>query len=115
MAGELGPRGPRLLVQLERIDLPGGEPGPGWAWWCPGCCSHHAVVTPPWTVTGADSERPSIVPSVVVRDGSGRVTCHSIVREGRILFLTDCTHPWAGQELPLEPAEPEPPGAGREF
>lgn len=96
-------------MRLERIDLPGGAPGPGWAWWCPGCCSHHAVVGSRWSVTGAETDRPSIVPSVVVHGPDGGILCHSIVREGRIQFLSDSAHPWAGQELPLEPAEPEPP------
>jgi hypothetical protein len=97
------------LSQLERIDLPGGEPGPGWAWWCPGCLSHHAVDRR-WSVSEPETAAPSIVPSVVVRDSSGRVACHSLIRAGVIEFFSDCAHPWAGNSLPMEPFEP--PGWG---
>lgn len=92
-------------MRLARVELQGGLPGPGWAWWCPGCCTHHAVDEARWSVTGAESSRPSIVPSVVVRDAAGAVVCHSYVREGSIEFLSDCRHPLAGATRPLEPLD----------
>lgn len=96
----------RPFGRLERIDLPGGAPGPGWAWWCPGCQSHHAV-DGRWAVMDPDGAAPSIVPSVVVRDGNGLVLCHSIVRDGVLDYLTDSAHPWAGASVRMEPFEPQ--------
>ena len=72
---------------------------------CPGCRSHHWV----WVVGGKAGqqwewnksvEAPTFSPSVLVtysgRDAdthSGLPSiCHSFVREGRIEFLSDCTH-----------------------
>ncbi len=91
-----------LLGRLERVDLPGGRPGPGWAWYCPGCASHHAV-DDRWTVTAADTGAPTIVPSVVVRDAAGAVVCHAFIRAGVIEYLSDCRHPWAGSSVPMDP------------
>jgi len=101
--------GPRdrhaLLGRLQRIDLPGGKPGPGWAWWCPGCLSNHAV-DGRWRVRGADGPTPSIVPSVVVHGTNGALRCHCLIRGGHIEFFSDCAHPWASNTLPMEPWEP---------
>jgi hypothetical protein len=103
-----------ILGRLDRIDLPGGAAGPGWAWWCPGCLSYHAV-DGRWHVTDAESNRPTIVPSVVVHAAGGGVRCHSLIRAGLIEFFSDCDHPWAGNVLPMEAFEPledeEPGGA----
>lgn len=96
------------MMRLARVDLPGGVPGPGWAWWCPGCCSHHAVDLARWSVTGAETDQPSIVPSVVVRDAEGAVVCHSFVRHGVIEFLSDCRHALAGVSRTLDPIDSGP-------
>jgi hypothetical protein len=95
--------------------------------WCPGCKQMH-VVSSGWTFSG-DYDRPTFSPSVLVtgRDftSAGRAAyeawcaaghsppgpqfesadtrCHSFVRDGRIEFLSDCTHALAGQTMPLEP------------
>lgn len=34
--------------------------------------------------------------------------CHSFIREGRIEFLTDCTHPLAGQTVDLPDIQEDP-------
>jgi hypothetical protein len=77
---------------------------------------------PSWQFNG-DYDRPTFSPSVLVRghaverDDTGRWTgewlrdgagnpistvCHSFVRDGQIQFLGDCTHPLAGQTVPLQ-------------
>lgn len=100
---------------------------------CPGCGMAHGprvIGTRPgasWTWNG-DTGRPTLSPSIRVQwyqmsdegeamlsrgespaDGErypGRdMLCHSFVRDGRIEFLSDCTHALAGQTVPLEPIE----------
>lgn len=106
---------------------------------CPGCASEHggkggvslpvsnwrppneveggsAKPLPHWTFNG-DFENPTFHPSVLSRyeypaeDGQPAVkfTCHSWVRNGRIEFLSDCTHALAGKtvDLPILPDEGE--------
>ena len=89
--------------------------------WCPGCDEHHAVkVNTPegWGWNGSE-ESPTITPSILVRgrkpltdDEIKRVVhgekieqiptrCHSFVRDGKIQFLSDCTHSLAGQTVEL--------------
>ena len=98
---------------------------------CPGCGESHDVNIaeghPGWEFNG-DFERPTLSPSVLVRRGHycnnppvpGDCACdfqqrfpdeepwdwpcgvcHSFVRDGRIEFLTDCTHALAGQTVEL--------------
>lgn len=73
--------------------------------WCPGCCRAHGSR---WSWNG-DPERPTFEPSILVQwhqwDGDRRIdwVCHSFVREAQIQFLGDCTHPLAGQTVPLPP------------
>lgn len=86
-----------------------------------------------WQFNG-DYVKPTLAPSILVRgyeiseeglamiargeeppdNGEPRVSrrypgrdtvCHSFVRDGRIEFLSDCTHALAGQTVPLEPLE----------
>ncbi len=102
--------------------------------WCPGCNESHSISIADgrggWTVDVADPERPTFSPSVLVRSGHyahdaapgncwcdyearfGKVSafkclrCHSFVRDGRIEFLSDCSHAMASQTVDL-PSFPE--------
>lgn len=75
---------------------------------CPGCQGAHGVSTDIWTVSGTP-ECPTIRASVLVRghlgtDNTGADTygvCHSFVTDGRIEYLSDCTHALAGQTVDL--------------
>ncbi|ACB80822.1 hypothetical protein Mpop_2665 [Methylorubrum populi BJ001] len=79
--------------------------------WCPGCDGAHAVNVGPggWSFNG-DFERPTFLPSVLVRydgsdagkDGAPPAVCHSFVTDGEIRYLNDCTHALAGQTVPLK-------------
>ena len=79
--------------------------------WCPGCQSYHGCATDPNhrnPITGAlwrwngDRNNPTISPSILI-EGRGRTPrCHSFVEDGRIRFLSDCSHALAGQTLELE-------------
>lgn len=98
---------------------------------CPGCNDWHSVYQdngqrkgPLWKWNGS-LEKPTFTPSLLVRSGhyvDGKhpcwcdyrkehpekdaptcYICHSFITDGRIQFLSDCTHPLAGQtvELPV--------------
>lgn len=79
---------------------------------CPGCNSVHGVVTNPrrWTWNG-DLVRLTFSPSILVtydgrdagEDDAPPTRCHSFVTDGRIQFLSDCTHVLAGQTVDLPP------------
>lgn len=103
---------------------------------CPGCAEFHQVrvegtASPRWGWNG-DADRPTFTPSVLVtgRDFTpagesafeawhaagcpkpapsfegADIVCHSFVTDGRIQFLSDCTHALAGQTVDL----PDAPG-----
>lgn len=81
---------------------------------CPGCGDPHVVPTGAsanaWGFNG-DFERPTLTPSILTRwkasnpDDPEAVAleqvCHSFVTDGRIQFLSDCTHALAGRTVEL--------------
>ena len=80
--------------------------------YCKGCKCHHAVWTKPSKDIDAvwgfnDSmERPTITPSILVRWSRPSTppvdfVCHSFITDGKIQYLTDCTHELAGQTIEL--------------
>ena len=94
---------------------PIGEPYQGrqtYAFHCPGCAQYdepesrlnrtHQFRDGPdgWTYNG-DGDKPTVSPSILVTNGHSDYRCHSFVREGRIEFLSDCSHALAGQTVEL--------------
>lgn len=99
--------------------------------YCQGCDCHHAV-TNSWSFNG-DYGNPTFSPSILVRGtkmtekgeaeykeylSSGIVpeskrfdsvptVCHSFVMDGKIQYLSDCTHELAGQTVEIEDLETE--------
>lgn len=85
---------------------------------CPGCEKTHTIWARPseqpvsrnsWEFNG-DFDHPTINPSILMRldytDPSRQnLVCHSFVTDGKIQFLNDCTHPFAGQTLDLPEVE----------
>lgn len=79
---------------------------------CPGCGSLHCIaVAEPnpmgarWTWNGS-LDKPTFSPSILVKanyTSPNRLDdiCHSFVNDGRIQFLSDCTHSLAGQTVDL--------------
>lgn len=84
---------------------------------CPGCGSTHRIQHgegsgPRWSWNG-DAEKPTFSPSVLVtypanpdadeefKEWRTERRCHSFVTDGRIQFLSDCTHEKAGQTVDL--------------
>ena len=68
---------------------------------CPGCKITHAF-DQRWEFNG-DLEKPTFSPSLLTEYPYGNpskdVRCHSFVREGKIQFLSDCTHELKGQTV----------------
>lgn len=97
------------------------------SFWCEGCKQHHGVNNG-WAFNG-DYDKPTFNPSILVRSGHyipGHIgscwcdynkkypdepvsfkcrICHSFVRDGKIEYLSDCTHEFAGQTIELEDVE----------
>lgn len=78
---------------------------------CPGCKRGHGVPVDGsrgW-VWNQSLEKPTLSPSILVTyngsdagvDGAPPAVCHSFVTDGRIQFLSDCTHELAGQTVDL--------------
>jgi hypothetical protein len=70
---------------------------------CPACGHAHSVRVrgprPRWTVTGVEEDRPTVSPSIRARAGDS--VCHSFVEQGKIRYLSDCTHHLAGQTVDI--------------
>lgn len=74
---------------------------------CPGCeCPHAVPVTRGGWQWNGSRVRPTLYPSVLVRCPGGLIeVCHSSVRDGRIVFFSDCTHLLAGRTVDLPEIE----------
>lgn len=82
---------------------------------CPGCEQlgmsglHMLAVNSPqhppsWDFNG-NLDMPTLSPSILTRYRIGEVdhVCHSFLQNGMFQFLGDCTHPLAGQHVPMPP------------
>lgn len=64
-----------------------------------------AVKTPAWTWDG-NLEAPTLSPSILTKHGGNPAgVCHSFLNAGVFDFLSDCTHPLAGQKVAMPPLE----------
>lgn len=98
---------------MPKIDAKVRSWGTRWRFHCPGCGHAHVVHShadgkPLWDLSGT-IDNPTIHPSIKVTgadDKGDETICHSFVRNGRIEFLTDCTHDLKGQTVELPEVEP---------
>jgi len=77
----------------------------------PGPFANRILKVQPGSPTGwrwnGSTESPTLTPSILTRGGVGDVgeytehVCHSFVTDGRVQFLSDCTHEFAGQTVDL--------------
>jgi hypothetical protein len=75
---------------------------------CPGCGYWHVVpvrpieTRPSWEFNG-DFDKPTFSPSILMTTTykGQEIRCHSFVKDGKIQFLSDCTHELAGQTVDL--------------
>ena len=102
-----------------------GRPFPErWCFYCPGCKAHylnikgedafddreatifslHVLNTRDIHTFNGDADNPTFGPSLLVKRHDK--ICHSYVRDGKIEYLADSTHPLAGQTIDL-PEIPE--------
>jgi Family of unknown function (DUF6527) len=95
---------------MSKFNDMGTHGGEQWiAFHCPGCEGRHSIpVSGPraWTWNG-QYDSPTITPSIVVYRGGPNSTqpiCHSFITDGKIQFLVDCTHKFAGQTIELPDA-----------
>lgn len=94
-----------------------GSDGSPLLFWCPGCNGAHMIrhgdgPGPRWSWNGS-LDKPTFSPSVLVeypaspgateefKEWRTERRCHSFVTDGRIQFLSDCTHHLAGQTVDL--------------
>lgn len=94
-----------------------GQGGPyGISFDCPGCGDRHAIPTTGPHACGFNGsmDGPTLTPSILVTGkhcgdpGCAPVehrVCHSFVTDGRIQFLSDCTHALAGSTVDLPEVE----------
>lgn len=72
--------------------------------YCPACKFSHAFDSR-WTFNG-DFEKPTFSPSLLVKypwgDPPKNMVCHSFITEGKISYLDDCTHEFAGKTIDME-------------
>lgn len=69
----------------------------GHTFWCPGCKITHFLKKDTWVVSGSFC-RPSVSPSYHLHG-----KCHSIITNGIISFLPDCSHELAGYDVGMIP------------
>lgn len=72
-------------------------------WWCPACQMMHNG-NDGWDFDG-NYESPTFSPSFLVqwqRVADQPMRCHTFVRAGRIEYLSDCSHEFAGKTIPME-------------
>lgn len=79
----------------------------GWVVVCPACKYWH-LFDKRWTFNG-DVEKPTFTPSMLVNSEIdykkyNLERCHSFVTDGKIQFLSDCSHSLAGQTVELTDA-----------
>jgi hypothetical protein len=76
--------------------------GTVYIFYCEGCKTHH-YADKRWSFNG-DFEKPTFSPSILVEIGhypKPNDICHSFVKDGKIQYLSDCTHHLAGQTVEL--------------
>ncbi len=75
----------------------------GWSIYCEACETEH-MFDDRWTFNG-DIEKPTFRASMLSNGGGGNPylpICHSFVTDGKIEYLSDCTHKFAGKTLDLQ-------------
>lgn len=93
----------------------------GYGFTCPGCGHDHVVTTKEdqkvkWNFNG-DVDKPTFTPSLLAtsgwyvspdyytKDHAYSYQCHSFITDGKIQFLSDCSHALAGQTVDLPEIE----------
>ena len=96
------------MSKLKKIENTNGQ----YLFYCPGCKEYHGIWTaqekggnPVWNWNG-DINNPTVSPSIRVTIPNKKVMgvdyiCHSFIRDGKIQYLSDCTHELAGKTVDM--------------
>lgn len=103
-------------MKLVRLD-PTYWPDGGYGHWCPGCKSGHEINVDKPNASGAkwsfdgNMDAPTFSPSINLQINPkghkhyqpdvASTVCHYFLRGGELQFLSDCTHDFAGKNVPL--------------
>lgn len=95
-----------MKVLAELLTSDGGK---GYVFYCPACKHYHNFTTeagsdksrPVWAFNG-NLEKPTFSPSLGVNMMVPEARCHTFVRDGRIQYLSDCFHEFAGKTIDME-------------
>jgi hypothetical protein len=95
---------------MARVCITDGQ----WCIQCPACKYQHGFIPGRWTFNN-DFEKPTFSPSMMItvnpkdhkhhNPNAATTVCHSVIRDGRIEFLNDCTHHLKGQTVDLPDIE----------
>lgn len=97
---------------MKLLHHPSARPGePDYSFFCPGCeCDHGVWVKPwhgpTWSFNG-DMNAPTFTPSLMVKipSSNGMDVCHSFITDGKIKYLSDCTHRLRGKTIEMDECE----------
>jgi transposase-like protein len=73
--------------------------------YCPACNDFHGIYVNTdkysWNFDG-NYDKPTILPSIKVsHEGRDSYVCHSFIRNGKIEYLSDCSHNMAGKTVDM--------------
>ena len=102
-------RSKSLVISTESVLVPIKNSDGRYVFFCPGCVGFHIVDTNQKLYSrhklSGTLLKPTIKPSIL-SIGDIKINkphCHSFVTNGKIHFLTDCSHNLAGQTIRLFP------------
>lgn len=93
-------------MKIKRMTEKDGHYHEELRFYCPGCKEFHYINddetkikdVPVWGFN-KNYNSPTISPSILVQWPGNR--CHSFIRDGKIEYLSDCTHELAGKTIEL--------------
>lgn len=100
------------MAKIKRYTADDGNYHGELGFYCPGCKQRHFIYDIESDKAASNGhcwsfnknyDEPTLSPSILVQWPNHR--CHSFVREGKIQFLSDCTHVLAGQTIELHEIE----------
>lgn len=95
MAGEVNLNGELVLYKIEHDN---GKVQ--YMFYCNGCDQCHAY-DERWTFNG-DMNKPTFKPSLLnTKPNDKKYRCHLFLTDGKIIYLNDCSHDFAGKEIDL--------------
>jgi len=76
----------------------------GHGFYCPGCKCHHTYDVNRWNFND-DLKKPTFTPSLLIWKSRPEIRCHLFMTNGKIQYLNDCHHKYAGKIIDMEAVE----------